>query len=110
MLAVRQRRFVRVMALLVLLAAILPNVTYFGHWNFRGLSSAAAEASADGHANHCHGTPSCADQAAVGPQSLIDAGSVPVLAGGPERALSRDGSPSPLDTVVPPPDHPPQYA
>ena len=66
--ASRQKRLVQVMALVVLIGAILPNVTFVGHWNFGGLLGATAHthAHAHAHADHCHGFSSCADQAADG--------------------------------------------
>lgn len=106
----RQRRFVRVVALVVLLGAILPTVTYVGHWSIRGLEAAAADTSAGGHANHCHGSSSCADQAAYGLQWWWQGEDAVVLDGGPERALAPEKAPSPRDPVVARLDPPPQYA
>ena len=107
--AARQRRFVRVVALVVVLGAILPNVTYLGHWSIRGLS-VSAEAGDDGHANHCHGSPSCADQAVYGLQWWSDMEGGVSLDGDPLRAepWERDGAP--IDAFVTPPERPPQYA
>ncbi len=110
MAAVRRRRFVRAVALLVLLGAILPNVTYIGHWTVRGLETATAHANADGHANHCHGSSACADQAAYGLQWWAEGEDAPILDGGPDRALAPEQTPSPSDPVIAPLDPPPQYA
>ena len=109
--AARQRRFVRVVALVVLLGAILPNVTYVGHWSIRGLGgAAAADTSADGHANHCHGSSACADQAAYGLQWWSDAEATVSLDGGLMRAEPRERDASASDPFISPPERPPQYA
>lgn len=106
----RQRRFVRTLSLIVLLAAILPNVTFVGHWSVRWLPATAAAASADGHADHCHGSSSCANDAAYGFQwSVRDDGSLS-LGGDPERAETIENDSAPADPGVAPPDRPPQYA
>ena len=107
--AARQRRFVRVFALLVLLAAILPQVTYLGHWSIRGLS-VSATAGGDGHANHCHGSSACADQAAYGFQWLSDTQDAVSLDGGLARAEPRQRDASPADAFVSPPERPPKHA
>ncbi len=106
----RKRRFVRVLALVVLLGAILPNVTYIGHWTIRGLETANAEASADSHANHCHGSSACADQAAYGLQWWTESEDALILNGGQERAQTPDRDASPIEPVIAPLDPPPQYA
>jgi hypothetical protein len=106
----RKRRFVRVLALVVLLGAILPNVTYIGHWTIRGLETAHAEDSGDGHANHCHGSSTCADQAAYGLQWLTEAEDALILHGGRERAQIPERDASPIELVIAPLDPPPQYA
>ncbi len=100
----------RVLALVVLLGAILPNVTYIGHWTVRGLETATAEANADGHANHCHGSSACADQAAYGLQWWAEGEDALTLDGGLERAQAPEGDPSPIEPVIAPVDPPPQYA
>ena len=105
----RKRRLVRVVALVVLLGAILPNVTYVGHWSIRGLGGAAA-ASNDGHANHCHGSSACANQAVYGLQWWSDAEAIVSLDGGLTRAEPRERDPSPSDPFISPPERPPQYA
>ena len=105
----RQRRFVRIVAFVVLLVAILPQVTYLGHWSIRGLGSAAA-ASNDGHANHCHGSSACADQAAYGLQLWSDAEAAVSLDGGLTRAAPRERDASTSDAFISPPERPPQYA
>lgn len=107
--AARQRRFVRVVALVVLLGAILPQVTYLGHWSIQGLNVAAA-ASNDGHANHCHGSSACADQAAYGLQWWSDAEAAVSLDGGLMRAEPRERDASASDPFISPPKRPPQYA
>jgi len=107
--AARQRRFVRVVALVVLLGAILPQVTYLGHWSVRGLGGAAAVAD-DGHANHCHGSPACADQAAYGLQWWSDMEDALSLDGGLARAEPRERDASTSDAFIAPPERPPQYA
>jgi hypothetical protein len=96
-------------ALIVLLGAILPNVTFIGHWTIRGLPAPKAEAS-DGHANHCHGNSSCADGAAYGFQWLADDDESIALDGGLERAEPRDSDSIPTDPGTAPPDRPPRYA
>ena len=108
--AARQRRFVRVVALVVLLDAVLPNVTYVGHWTVRGLEAAAADTSADGHANHCHGSSACADQAAYGLQWWSDTGAAVSLDSGLMRAEPRERDASASDPFISPPERPPQYA
>ena len=107
--AARQRRFVGVVALVVLLGAILPNVTYLGHWSIRGLSVSAA-ATGDGHANHCHGSPACADQAAYGLQWWSDMEDALSLDGGLTRAEPRERDASTSDAFIAPPERPPKYA
>jgi hypothetical protein len=104
----RKRRFVRAMALIVLLGAILPNVTFIGHWTIRGLPAPAAEAS-DGHANHCHGSSSCADGAAYGFQWLDIDDDPLALGGGPERAEATQDDADPIDPESAPLDRPPRY-
>ncbi len=106
----RKKRLVRVVALVVLLGAILPNITYIGHWTIRGLETANAEASADGHANHCHGSSACADQAAYGLQWWTEAENALNLNGGRERAQAPERDASPIEPVIAPLDPPPQYA
>jgi hypothetical protein len=92
---------------IVLLGAILPNISYVGHWTIPGLGGATA--SADGHSGHCHGS-SCQQQAAYSlPWWADDEGGV-VLGGGPQWALPPLRAPSLSDPVVIPLDHPPQYA
>ena len=107
--AARQRRFVRVVALVVLLGAILPQVTYLGHWSIQGLNVTAA-ASSDGHANHCHGSSACADQAASGLQWWSDAEAAVSLDSGLMRAGPRERDASASDPFISPPERPPQYA
>lgn len=106
----RERRLLRVLALVVLLGAILPNVTFIGHWSIRGLGTPPAEANADGHANHCHGASACADQAAYGLQWWQEGGGGIALTGGQERAQPAQGDPSPREPVIAPLHPPPQYA
>ena len=112
MTAARQRRFVRVVALVVLLGAILPSVTYVGHWTIRGLGhvSATTAASAQDHTNHCHGPSACAHQSAYGLQWWWDSEKTSNLGGDPERAQAPEGSPSPTEPVIAPVDPPPRYA
>ena len=105
----RQRRFVRMVAFIVLLGAILPQVTYLGHWSIRGLSVSAAPAE-DGHAYHCHGSPACADQAAYGLQWWSDMGDALSLDSGLMRADPRERDASTSDAFISPPERPPQYA
>ena len=105
----RQRRFVRVVAFIVLLGAILPQVTYLGHWSIRGLN-ATADGSGDGHAYHCHGSPACADQAAYGLQWWSDMQDALSLNGGLTRAEPRERDASTSDAFISPPERPPQYA
>ena len=107
--APRQRRFVRVVALIVLLGAILPQVTYLGHWSIHGLN-VTAEAGDDGHANHCHGSPACADQAAYGLQFWSDMEGTVSLDGDLMRAEPRERDASTSDGFISPPERPPQYA
>ena len=107
--AARQRRFVRTVAFVVLLGAILPQVTYLGHWSLQGLN-ATAEAAADGHAYHCHGSPACADQAAYGLQWGSDMQDAVSLDGGLTRAAPRERDASTSDGFIAPLERPPQYA
>ncbi len=102
----------RVMALVVLLGAILPSVTYVGHWTIRGLGhvTTTTEASAQDHANHCHGPSACADQVAYGLQWWWDSEKTLSLGGDPERAQAPEGAPSPTEPVIAPVDPPPRYA
>ena len=108
----RQRRFLRVVALVVLLGAILPSVTYVGHWTIRGLetANAAAQANTDDHANHCHGSSACADQAGYGLQWWWDNQKDLFLDGGPLRALAPEQTPALTDPIIAPLDPPPRYA
>ena len=107
--AARQRRIVRVVALIVLLGAILPQVTYLGHWSIQRLN-VTAEAGADGHANHCHGAPACADQAAYGLQWWSDMQDALSLDSGLTRAEPRERDASTSDAFITPPERPPQHA
>ncbi len=100
----------RALALVVLLGAILPNVTYIGHWTIRGLETANAEANADSHANHCHGSSACSDQAVNGLQWRTEAEDALNLNGDVERAQSPERDASPIEPVIAPLDPPPQYA
>ncbi len=97
-------------ALVVLLGAILPSVTYIGHWTIRGPETATAQASADGHAIHCHGSSACADQVGYALEWLTDSQDALILDGGSERALAPEQAPSHSDPVIVPLDPPPQYA
>ena len=98
--------------LIVLLGAILPNVAYVGHWTIRGLGNTTAtpEASAQDHANHCHGPSACADQTAYGLQWWWGSENTLNLGGDPERAQAPEGAPSPTEPVISPVDPPPRYA
>ena len=106
----RKRRFVRVLALVVLLLAILPNVAYIGHWTIRGLETGTAEADADSHANHCHGSSACSDQAAYSLQGWTEAEDALNLNGGRERAQAPERDASPIEPIIARLDPPPQYA
>lgn len=97
-------------ALVVLLGAILPSVTFIGHWSIRGLGDTTAHASALGHTNHCHGDSSCADQVANGLQWWKEAEGAVTLDGGQERAQAPERDASPIEPVILPLDPPPQYA
>lgn len=103
-----KRRLVRALAVLVLLGAILPNVGYVGHWTIGGLN-APAEA-ADGHADHCHGTSSCADSGGFGLQWWIEGEGAPTLDLGGERAADAERAPRPLESAPAILDPPPRYA
>lgn len=105
-----KRRSLRALALVVLLGAILPNITFIGHWNIRGLETASAHAQADSHANHCHGSSSCSDQIAYGFQWLTEGEDAVILGGGQERAQPSEDDASPADPFIAPLDPPPQYA
>lgn len=105
----QKKRFVRVVAVIVLLGAILPNVTYVGHWTIRGLENATAHPEDDGHAHHCHGS-SCPQENGYSLQWWAHGQEGPVLGGGPQWALAPHGTPSPSDPVVIPLDPPPQYS
>ena len=105
----RQRRFVRVVAFIVVLGAILPQVTYLGHWSIRGLN-VRVEASADSHANHCHGSSACADQTAYGLQWWSDMENAVSLDGGLTRAEPNVRDASASDAFIAPPERPPQHA
>ena len=104
----RQRRFVRKLAFLVLLGAILPQVTYLGHWSVRSLN-VTADGGEDGHANHCHGSPACADQAAYGLQLWSDMEDALSLDGGLTRAEPRERDASTSDGFIAPLERPPQH-
>jgi hypothetical protein len=106
----RQRRLVRVVALVVLLGAILPNVTFIGHWSIRGLGDTAAHASAGGHANHCHGSSSCADQVGYDLQWWKETEAAVTLDSDQERTQAPERDSSPIEPVIIPPDPPPQFA
>lgn len=105
-----RRRFVRVVALVVLLGAILPNVTFIGHWSIRGLGAATEDPLDDGHAYHCHGSSSCSDQAAYGIQWWKEGNGGLVLTSGAERAALGDTAPRPLEAAPTSLDPPPRYA
>jgi hypothetical protein len=72
----REERLVRLGAVFVLLAVVLPSVTYMGHWPIAGVHAHNDEAAphthsapnSDEHASHCHvGPAKCAgSQAMVG--------------------------------------------
>lgn len=104
----RRRRFVRLLALVVLLGAVLPNVTYVGHWTFRGLEHAAMNP--DGHANHCHGTSACAGEAAYGLKWVTEGSDDLLLGGGHQTAADPEPPPSPSEAFIAPLDPPPQHA
>lgn len=102
----------RVVALAVLIGAILPNVAFVGHWNFGGIidSTAHAHGHAQAHADQCHGSSSCADQAAhslpwwseTSGDSVAGSDSAPAAAPGEE--------PSPVEPELGRLHPPPQYA
>jgi hypothetical protein len=98
------RRGLRILAIVVLVAAVLPNVLYLGH--SPGAEAAhehngAESRGTDEHELHCHKGPSrCA-----GPQSLTgsiwvgeDAGLLSL--GGPVRAFAERGTASSADGVT----------
>ena len=89
--------------------AILPEVSYLGHWSIHGLNVTAA-ASDDVHANHCHGSRACADQAAYGLQWWSDMQDALSLDGGLTRAEPRERDASTSDAFIAPLERPPQYA
>lgn len=105
----RRRGLLRAMALLVLVGAILPQLTYFGHWHVPGLDRATAAVDGDGHADHCHGS-ACAGKAASGLQWAPATQPGLTLDGGPQRAQPTAIQPSPRDPAVLPLDPPPRYA
>lgn len=110
----RQRRFVRTVALVVLLGAILPNVIYLGHWSIPGLPGTAAATAAhshdDGHADHCHGSSSCSSQAVYGLKWWITGDGALTLDGGLERTEAVPSDVSHTDPLIDPLDPPPRYA
>ncbi len=106
----RRNRLLTIGAVIVLLAAILPNVLWLGHWSVPGLQVTSQAVAAHDHASHCHGDPSCADQPAgflpwwPGSQDtlVLDNGSVRATTAGPER--------EPAEPVTPSLDPPPRPA
>jgi hypothetical protein len=76
-LGVRKTHLLRFGAFLVLLTAVLPNVTYVGHWSAPDAGAVAhthvenshgeqPDSSADDHAQHCHTSPAgCSGPSAI---------------------------------------------
>jgi hypothetical protein len=67
----RQRRRLRPWALIILVLAFVPNVSYMGHWSSTGAyaqtSHEAHRESAEDHAAHCHTSAAkCSAQSLVG--------------------------------------------
>lgn len=83
-----QRRFVRRMRLVVLIGAILPNVTFFGHWHVPGLGGLAdVRASAESHKTHCHGDPDCSEQPSLAGAWWASEDATPVSLDSERRAI-----------------------
>jgi len=62
----RRDRLIRVGGLVVLLAAVLPNVLYVGHLPASGHQHIDTAAEAEEHAEHCHlGPAKCSGQASL---------------------------------------------
>ena len=62
----RRDRLIRVGGLVILLAAVMPNVLYLGHWSVAGEAHGGIHtaAEAEEHAAHCHlGPAKCSGQA-----------------------------------------------
>lgn len=101
-------------ALVVLIGAILPNVTFMGHWNFAGLAGSTAHAHthahAHAHADHCHGSSSCADQAAHALPWWSEATSASAGGSDSQRAAAPGQEPSPVEPEIGRLHPPPQYA
>lgn len=104
----QRRPFLRAMALVVLLGAILPQVTYVGHWHLPGLPRPAA-ADHD-HADHCHGDSACADGGGAGIVWWAQDSDAPTLGGDPQRAQTPPGDPAPAEPAIDLLDPPPRYA
>lgn len=92
----QSRRAARLMAALVLVAAVLPNVLYVGHWSAPGPEAAHSHSTAtpeesDEHELHCHKGPSrCA-----GPQSLTGS----LWVGEEAGLLALDAQPRQVDLI-----------
>jgi hypothetical protein len=62
----RRERFLRVTSWLVLVFALLPAITYFGHWPAMAGGGHHDDSSASAHQVHCHGSvSSCAGSEAM---------------------------------------------
>ncbi len=95
---------------MVLVAAILPNVFWLGHWSVPGLRVTAEAQAAHEHASHCHGNPSCADQAGYGLQWWSEGQDTLVFDSEPQRHQAAAPAPFPAQPALPRLDPPPRYA
>jgi hypothetical protein len=97
-----RRNLLRLGALFVLLAAVLPNVTYVGHWNAPEASAAHTHsgeshgdqvpASSDDHAEHCHTGPAkCSGPHAITGSIWVGEDAGLLTLDPPLRILSRSG-------------------
>jgi hypothetical protein len=105
----RRAKLIRIFCVLVLVGAILPNVTYVGHWSFFGLVRAEPP-TADGHASHCHGDSYCTGGAASGLVWTTADNPTPSLDGAPERVEHLRHDIAPDDPALIPLSPPPRYA
>jgi hypothetical protein len=104
-----QQRIVRLGAAFIMVGAMLPNVTFLGHWPAdQTHSHVTGQADAQSHADHCHDGPSsCGPHALVGTWwvgdgETISLDSAPRLVAGSEDETAAEVFPS---RVLRPPQH-----
>jgi hypothetical protein len=107
-----QERVVRIGALAVLVAAVLPNVTYVGHWSAISETSGHVhkhdQPAPESHSEHCHGDSAQCDAPALVSVTWITGESSP---GEPPAdlliafvsPLAGAVTPGAIDVITPPP-------